>query len=144
MFGGDQARLLQAYSLMFSLPGSPILWYGEELGMGETSHWENATRCALPCSGTSGTPNPRRISPVPPWIASLVADGGPFDYHRINVQNQRRDPQSLLNQIERVICNRKKWPHRPWFASPFFVPASATLVWREALFDPYLARTCTK
>ena len=40
--------------------------------------------------------------------APLVADGGAFDYRHVNVQIQRRDPQSLLNQIERLIRTRKE------------------------------------
>ena len=35
MLGGDQQRIRMVYSLMFSLPGTPVLFYGEEIGMGE-------------------------------------------------------------------------------------------------------------
>ena len=35
MLGGDERRLKLAFSLMFALPGTPVLWYGDEIGMGD-------------------------------------------------------------------------------------------------------------
>ena len=37
MLDGDEQRIRMAYSLLFSLPGTPVLFYGEEIGMGRTS-----------------------------------------------------------------------------------------------------------
>ena len=62
MLGNDPARILLAFSLIFSLPGSPLIWYGDELGMGDDLSWRNATPCARL---SSGTPNRTRTFPAP-------------------------------------------------------------------------------
>ena len=51
MLGGDQRRMRLVYSLVFSLPGTPVLFYGEEIGMGENLDIQGGSRCARRCSG---------------------------------------------------------------------------------------------
>lgn len=49
MLGGDQARIRMAYSLQFGLPGAPMIFYGEEIGMGENPDMpgRNAVRTSM-------------------------------------------------------------------------------------------------
>jgi maltose alpha-D-glucosyltransferase / alpha-amylase len=111
MLNGDQPRLELAYSLMFTLPGTPALLYGEEIGMGDD--------LAVPGRGSVRTvmqwtpePNAGFSSPATDpasFHAPLVADG-PSGYQRVNVADQRRDVHSLLNVMQRLIRTRKETP----------------------------------
>ena len=62
MLGGDERRMRMAYSLAFSLPGTPVLFYGEEIGMAENLASQDDSPCARPCSGpratTAASPRP--------------------------------------------------------------------------------------
>ena len=109
MLGGERARLELAYSLQFTLPGTPVLRYGEEIGMGEDLglHGRDAIRTPmqwadLPNGGFSRAPAERLVRP-------LVADGG-YGYQRVNVTAQRRDPGSLLAWFERMIHTLRECP----------------------------------
>jgi len=51
MLGGDRRRIELAYSLMFTLPGTPVLRYGDELGMGDNLDLSERVCCRTPCSG---------------------------------------------------------------------------------------------
>ena len=109
MLGGDKARLLLAYSLIFSLPGSPVLWYGEEIGMGDNLALEERNSVRTPFQwNAEANADFSRGAPEQFPRPLVAADGGPFDYRHANVQHERRDPESLLNQLERIIRTRKE------------------------------------
>jgi glycosidase len=106
MLAGDPARIRMAYSLLFSLPGTPVLFYGEEIGMGEqlAAHGRHAVRTPMQWSDEPGAGFSRaRRSRFP---APLV-DGG-FGPESVNVEAQRRDRDSLLNWFERLIRRRRE------------------------------------
>ena len=86
MVGGDQDRIRLAYSLMFSLPGTPVLFYGEEIGMEED------------------LARPGRLSVRTPMEWDRVAA-------------QRRDHESLLMWMERLIRRRRECPELGWGAT---------------------------
>jgi maltose alpha-D-glucosyltransferase / alpha-amylase len=109
IFDGDQRRLRMAYSLLLTLPGTPVLFYGEEIGMGDdlSLNERNSVRTPMqwsdaPQGGFSSAPRQAQIRPV---ISS-----GPYRYERVNMLGQRRDPDSLLNWMERAIRTRKECP----------------------------------
>ena len=113
MVDGDRRRLELAYSLLFSLPGTPVLFYGEEIGLGDNQAMADreAVRVPMqwsdrPAGGFSTAPEERLPRPV-------VRDG-PFGYRELNVERQRHDPASLLNWMERAIRTRKEWPEFGW------------------------------
>jgi maltose alpha-D-glucosyltransferase/alpha-amylase len=111
MLGGDQRRIELAYSLMFTLPGTPVIRYGDELGMGDN--------LALPERNCARTPMQWSDEPHGGFTKSNkpnapVIDQGPYGYQRINAAVQRRHPDSLLNWTERVIRMRKEVPEIGW------------------------------
>ena len=113
MVGGDRKRLELMYSLMFSLPGTPVLFYGEEIGMGDdqTLDERHAVRTAMQWTGDPGA----GFSTAPrPAMARPPIEGGPLGYRRVNVERQRRDTNSLLNWMERIIRARREWPEIGW------------------------------
>jgi maltose alpha-D-glucosyltransferase / alpha-amylase len=111
MLGGDPRRLQLAYSLMFSLPGTPVIWYGEEIGMGErlALRDRHAVRTPMQWSSEHHGGFTHGRAPFRPLV-----DRGAFGFERVNVAAQRRDPESLLNWIERMIRLRKECPELGW------------------------------
>jgi len=111
MLGGDQRRVELAYSLMFTLPGTPVIRYGDELGMGDNLD--------LPERNCARTPMQWSAEPHGGFTKSdrtnnPVIDEGPYGYERINAAIQRRHPDSLLNWTERIVRMRKEVPEIGW------------------------------
>ncbi|MFL6583619.1 MAG: alpha-amylase family protein [Chthoniobacterales bacterium] len=111
MLGGDQRRLELAYSLMFTLPGTPVIRYGDELGMGDNLDLpeRNGARTPMQWSAEPHGGFTKSDKPIKP-----VIDKGPYGYHRINAAVQRRHPDSLLNWTERIVRMRKELPEIGW------------------------------
>jgi maltose alpha-D-glucosyltransferase/alpha-amylase len=111
MLGDDRRRLELAYSLMYTLPGTPVLRYGDEIAMGDdlTLPERNCARTPMqwstePHAGFTKSERPR----------NPVIDQGPYGYDHVNVAMQRRDPNSMLNWTERMIRMRKEVPEIGW------------------------------
>jgi maltose alpha-D-glucosyltransferase / alpha-amylase len=111
MLNGDRRRLELAYSLLFSLPGTPVLRYGDELGMGDDLSLpeRNGARTPMQWSTEPKAGFTRARKPILPVISD-----GPYGYEKINAADQRRDPQSFLNWTERMIRMRKEVPEFGW------------------------------
>jgi maltose alpha-D-glucosyltransferase/alpha-amylase len=111
MFGGSQRRLELAYSLMFTLPGTPVIRYGDELGMGDdlTLPERNCARTPMQWSNEPHGGFTKSDKPIVPVIKS-----GPYGYEHVNAAVQRRHPDSLLNWTERIIRMRKEVPEVGW------------------------------
>jgi maltose alpha-D-glucosyltransferase/alpha-amylase len=111
MLGGDQRRIRLAYSLMFTLPGTPVIRYGDELGMGDDLSLpeRNCARTPMQWSTEPHGGFTKSDEPVLPVIT-----GGPFGFEHVNAAIQRRDPDSLLNWTERLIRMRKEVPEIGW------------------------------
>jgi maltose alpha-D-glucosyltransferase/alpha-amylase len=111
MLRGDRRRLELAYSLLFTLPGTPVLRYGDELGMGDDLELpeRNAARTPMQWSTEPNAGFSRASKPVLPVIT-----GGPFGFEKVNAADQRRNPESLMNWTERIIRMRKEVPEFGW------------------------------
>jgi maltose alpha-D-glucosyltransferase/alpha-amylase len=111
MLGGDRRRIELAYSLLFTLPGTPVIRYGDEIGMGDDLSLDERDAVRTPMQWS----NERQggFSRARTTILPVIGDG-PWSYQRINVADQRRDPQSLLNWFERIIRMRKECPEIGW------------------------------
>src|SRR5262245_20165329 len=111
MLDGDRRLIELAYSLLFTLPGTPVLRYGDEIGMGDDLELRerNCTRTPMQWSTEPHGGFTKSDKPVVPVIT-----GGPFGYQHVNAAVQRRDPGSLLNWTERIIRMRKEVPEVGW------------------------------
>ncbi len=111
MLGNDRRRLELAFSLLFSLPGTPMMQYGDEIGIGDDLRQPERECARTPMQWTSdrhgGFSLARRV--VRPVISDPV-----YGYRKVNVAQQRRDPNSLLNWTERMIRARKECPEISW------------------------------
>jgi maltose alpha-D-glucosyltransferase/alpha-amylase len=113
MLGNDRRRMELAFSLLFALPGTPMIQYGDEIGMGEDLSLKEreATRTPMQWTDEPNAGFSRAKQTVLPAI-----DDGIFGFRRVNVNAQRRDPQSFLNWTTRLIRVRKECPEIAWGA----------------------------
>jgi maltose alpha-D-glucosyltransferase/alpha-amylase len=111
MLKNDRRKLELAFSLLFSLPGTPMMQYGDEIGIGDDLRLPERECARTPMQWTSerhgGFSRAKKV--VRPVINDPV-----YGYKDVNVSEQRRDPQSLLNWTERVIRMRKECPEIGW------------------------------
>jgi maltose alpha-D-glucosyltransferase / alpha-amylase len=111
MLGGDRRRLELAYSLMFTLPGTPVMRYGDELGMGDDLSLPERT-CGRTPMQWSTEPNGWFTKSDKP-IVPVISDG-PYGFEHVNAAEQRRETNSMLNWSERIIRMRKEVPEIGW------------------------------
>ncbi len=113
MLKNDPARLRLAYSLMFALPGTPVLWYGEEIGMGENLDLKERDAVRTPMQWSSATNGGFSRSPKKDIVHAMKAKG-PYGYETINVSSQIRDRNSLMQAITGMIQARRAAPEIGW------------------------------
>jgi maltose alpha-D-glucosyltransferase / alpha-amylase len=111
MLHGDRRHLELAYSLMMTLPGTPVLRYGDEIGMGDDLSLPDRN-CARTPMQWSTEPNAGFTSHPKPHLPVISA--GAYGFQQVNVAAQRRDPDSFLNWMERIIRMRKEVPEIGW------------------------------
>jgi glycosidase len=102
MLNGDQRRIEMAYAMQFSLPGSPALRYGEEIGMGEDLSLDGREAVRTPMHWDA-TANAGFSSAPPDALFRPVTMTGKFGAKKINVRAQQQDPNSLLRWFENLI-----------------------------------------
>lgn len=135
MMDGDQARLRMAYSLMFALPGAPVLFYGEEIGMAENLEIEGRMSVRSPMQWSDRENGGFSEAPSDTLCRPLVKSKkwGPS---AVNVRDQEQDPTSLLSWMERLIRLRRDTPEiafGTWSFLPISDPAILALsyIWGE-------------
>jgi len=111
MLQGDRRRIELAYSLMLTLPGTPVLRYGDEIGMGDDLNLPERQCTRTPMQWSKETQGGFTQCPTP---FRPVISKGPYSFEHVNVATQRRDPNSLLNWMERMIRMRKEVPEIGW------------------------------
>ncbi|HSP53528.1 MAG TPA: alpha-amylase family protein, partial [Cryobacterium sp.] len=112
MLDGDPRRVRMVYSLLFSLPGTPVLFYGEEIGMGENLEEKGRLAVRTPMQWNDGKNGGFSLAP-PSKLCSGVVEGG-FGPAHVNARNQRRDPDSLLGFIQTLIRHYRNAPEFGW------------------------------
>jgi len=102
----DRARIELANSLLFTLPGAPVVYYGDEIGMGDDIWLEDRDGVRTPMQWNDG-PNGGFSTASPDQLYCSVLDKGAFSYRVRNVEAQRVDPGSLLHRMREMIRVRK-------------------------------------
>jgi maltose alpha-D-glucosyltransferase/alpha-amylase len=112
MLRGDQNHIRMVYSLLFSLPGTPVLFYGEEIGMGEDLRAEGRLAVRTPMQwsserngGFSTAEESELPSPIPQ---------GEYGPEQVNVAAQERDLGSLLSWMQLLIKSYRACPELAW------------------------------
>jgi maltose alpha-D-glucosyltransferase/alpha-amylase len=107
LLGNDQRRIRLAHSLLLTFIGSPVLYYGDEIGMGDNiwlddrggvrtpMQWNDQSHAGFSAAGRLYAP---------------VIDDDVYGYQYLNVQAQQADPDSLLNWLQHALRVRRKHP----------------------------------
>ncbi|WP_338608763.1 alpha-amylase family protein [Pelagibacterium nitratireducens] len=106
MMKGDQGRIIMAFSLLFSLPGAPMIVYGDEIGMGEDLSLPERQSVRTPMQWTSGR-NGGFSNARKDRLAAPVIEEGFFGIADINVESQIENADSLRSQI-RKLCHLRR------------------------------------
>jgi len=102
----DPDRIKLMNSLLLSMPGSPIVYYGDEIGMGDNIYLgdRNGVRTPMQWSPDRNAGfsrcDPQRLY-LPPIMDPI------YGFESVNVEAQQRDPASLLNWMKRILATRK-------------------------------------
>ena len=107
LLDNDHRKIELAYSLLFTLPGSPILYYGDEIGMGDNIWLEDRNGVRTPMQWETGPTVGFSRAPIDSLYAPAI-DDEVFNAQRVNVQSQRTKPDSLWNTIRHMIAVRKE------------------------------------
>jgi trehalose synthase len=129
MLDGDQARLRMAYSLMFALPGAPVLFYGEEIGMAENLDIDGrmSVRSLMQWSDRENGGFSKAASDT---LCRPLMKSKQWGPSAINVRHQERDANSLLKWMEQLIRHRRELPEiafGKWSLLPIADPAVLAL-----------------
>jgi maltose alpha-D-glucosyltransferase/alpha-amylase len=108
LIGNSRRRIELLNMLLFSLPGTPVIYYGDEIGMGDNIYLgdRNGVRTPMQWTGdrNAGFSKADFARLYAPPIMDTI-----YGYQAINVESQQRDPSSLLQFMKRLIALRKKY-----------------------------------
>jgi len=106
LLDNDQGKLRLLHGLLFSFPGTPIIYYGDEIGMGDNIHLGDRAGVRTPMQWTADR-NAGFSTAEPEALYSPVITDPVYGYPVVNVAAQRRSPASLLQWMRRLIAARK-------------------------------------
>jgi maltose alpha-D-glucosyltransferase/alpha-amylase len=106
LLDNDRRRIELLQSLLFTLPGTPILYYGDEIGMGDNIHLGDRHGVRTPMQWSTDR-NAGFSRAEPGELYSPVIVDPTYGYQAVNVEAQRKSPGSLLNWMRRLIAARK-------------------------------------
>ena len=109
LMDNDPRKIRLLYSLLLTLPGAPVLYYGDQIGMGDNVALPDRNGVRTPMQWNDG-PNAGFSGADPQKLYAPVIDDPVYGYRRVNVAAQRDDPDSLLNAIRHMIHARKAQP----------------------------------
>jgi len=109
MLGNDRRRIEMAYSLQFTLPGTPVLRYGEEIGMGDDLALKERDAIRTPMQWTAAANAGFSTAPKKALCRPVIS-GGDFGHETVNVEAQRRDAGSLVHWMERMLHTLRECP----------------------------------
>ena len=113
LLDNDERKIRLAYSLLFTLPGSPILYYGDEIGMGDNIWLEDRNGVRTPMQWESKETAGFSETRVEALYAPVINDEV-YAPLQVNVEAQQAKPNSLLNVIRAMIATRKQHPAFGW------------------------------
>jgi maltose alpha-D-glucosyltransferase/alpha-amylase len=109
LLGNDPALIRIANSILLTFIGSPFLYYGDEIGMGDNIWLNDRVGVRTPMQWDA-SPNAGFSGAASDQLYAPVIEGGEYDYHKVNVRQQADDPDSLLNWTRRALRIRRQHP----------------------------------
>jgi maltose alpha-D-glucosyltransferase / alpha-amylase len=105
IFGGDRKRLELLYSLTFSTPGMAMIYYGDEIGMGDNPELEERLPARTPMHWTASDTG--GFSDAEPYRLVRPVAVEPYGPKQVNVRDQQHDPDSFLHWMRKLVQTRK-------------------------------------
>jgi maltose alpha-D-glucosyltransferase / alpha-amylase len=109
LLGNDRRRIELLNALLLSMPGTPVLYYGDEIGMGDNVFLGDRNGVRTPMQWSSdknagfSRANPQSL------FLPIILDPE-YHYEAVNVENQQQNPDSLVWWTKRLLAMRKRWP----------------------------------
>ena len=109
LLGNDRRKIELLNVLLFTMPGTPVLYYGDELGMGDNVYLGDRDGVRTPMQWSAdrnagfSTANPHSL-----YLPAII--DSQYHYERVNVEGQRGDPESLLSWMRQIIAVRRSHP----------------------------------
>ncbi len=113
LLDNDRRVIELAHSLLFTLPGSPVVYYGDEIGMGDNIWLEDRNGVRTPMQW-DGSPNAGFSLAASDRLYAPVISDPVFRPVNVNVADQITEPDSLLSTIKNMIAVRKSRPAFGW------------------------------
>ncbi len=109
LLDNDPARIRLAHSILLTLIGSPTLYYGDEIGMGDNIWLDDRNGVRTPMQWDDSPNGGFSAAPAEKLYAPPIADEV-YGYSRVNAAARRKDPASFYNWLKRVIGIRRQYP----------------------------------
>ena len=106
LMDGNPNKIELLYALLFSLPGAPIIYFGDEIGMGDNIWLNDRDGVRTPMQWTAGK-NAGFSEREDGQLFLPVIDQGNYGYRKLNVESQMKDENSLFNRLRNLIALRK-------------------------------------
>ncbi len=106
LLDGDRRKIELAYALLFALPGTPIFYYGDEIGMGDNIWLDDRDGVRTPMQWDASPNAGFSTAPADQLYAPVIADG-PFAYAQVNLAAQRATPGALWHRLRHLVGTRK-------------------------------------
>ncbi|MBN1966631.1 MAG: maltose alpha-D-glucosyltransferase [Anaerolineae bacterium] len=140
LMNNDRQKMLLLYSMLFTLPGTPVLYYGDQIGMGDNINLFDRNGLRTPMQWDDGL-NAGFSNADPTALYAPVIDDPVYGYKQVNVAAQHADPDSLLNRVRHMIHTFKALPvlsngDLNWLLD---APVSVLAFWRSSGTDTVLA-----
>ena len=113
LLNNDRRVIELAHSLLFTLPGSPVVYYGDEIGMGDNILLEDRKGVRTPMQW-DGSPNAGFSQAASDRLYATVISDPVFSPANVNVADQITTPDSLLSTFKNMIAVRKSRPAFGW------------------------------
>ncbi|MBN9685496.1 MULTISPECIES: maltose alpha-D-glucosyltransferase [unclassified Corallococcus] len=109
LMDNGRRRIELMHSLLFTLPGTPVLYYGDEIGMGDNIYLGDRNGVRTPMQWTGDRNAGFSRADYARLFAPVIADPV-YGYQSINVEAQERQKSSLLQWVKRMIGIRQRYP----------------------------------
>ncbi len=109
LMGNDQRKIRLLYSMLFTLPGTPVLYYGDQIGMGDNIALHDRNGVRTPMQWDDSLNGGFSTAPVDRLYAPVI-DDPVYGHKTVNVAAQRHDPNSLLNRVRHMVHTFKSIP----------------------------------
>ncbi len=132
LMNNDRHRIELMYSMLFTLPGTPVLYYGDEIGMGDNIQLFDRNGVRTPMQWNADINGGFSRAPAEMMYAPIINDPE-YGYQTVNVESQMADDQSLLHTVRNMIHRSKAHDalaigKLTWLKD---LPLSTLCFWRE-------------